>query len=219
MVYALHMVYGATSVSTASLEVWLERHITHNWRVELITGCFTLAFAFASTVLATGLLFNWMRPGADFIWLIPLGLALVFLTYPFVTPKPLPFLGRLRSSHELDPVKSCRPFAVHEYFADGYIAMGAIYWAPLFFHMAFEEFRKAFAIRMLDRRAVLAAIRLLAERDSRVMWYEFERELPSMPLEALQRQLALVSGVVFLKNEPAGAALTDSLRADIRAAL
>lgn len=211
------MVYALTSVSTAGLEAWLERHIAHHWRVELITACFTLVFAFASTILAMGLLFNWMRPGVDFVWLIPLGLALVFLMYPFVTPKPLPFLGRLRSNHESDPVKSCRPFAVHEYFADGYIAMGAIFWAPLFFHMAYEEFRKAFAIRLLDRRAVLAAMRLLAERDSRVMWYEFERALPAMPLESLQRQLSLVNGVVFLKNEPAGATLTDALREEIRA--
>ena len=219
MGYAYCMAYGATTVSTSGLETWLDRHIAHNWRVELITACFTLVFAFASTILAMGLLFNWIRPGVDFVWLIPLGLALVFLTYPFVTPKPVPFLGRLRRSHELDPVKACRPFAVHEYFADGYIAMGAIYWAPLFFHMALEEFRKALAIRLLDRRAVIAAMRLLAQRDSRVMWYEFERELPSMPLEALQRQLSLVNGVVFLKNEPAGATLTDSLRDEIRAAL
>ncbi|CAG0927649.1 hypothetical protein PLCT1_00443 [Planctomycetaceae bacterium] len=219
MVYAFHMPYGATSVSTSGLETWLDRHIAHHWRVELITACFTLLFAFASTILALGLLFNWMRPGVDFVWLIPLGLALVFLTYPFVTPKPLPFLGRLRNNQEQDPARSCRPFAVHEYFADGYIAMGAVYWAPLFFHMAFEEFRKAFAIRMLDRRSVLASMRLLAERDSRVMWYEFERALPSLPLEALQRQLSLVEGVVFLKNEPPGATLTDSLREEIRAAL
>lgn len=221
MGYACHMAYAATSVSTSGLEAWLDRHITHSWRVELITACFTLMLAFAATILAIVILAYWIGLDLELLWLVPVGLALTFASYPFITPRPLPFVGWLRESHDRDPLRElhAQPFAVRLYFWDGYVGLSAIYWAPLLFHMAFEEFRKAFAIRMLDRRAVLAAIRLLAERDSRVMWYEFERELPSMPLEALQRQLALVSGVVFLKNEPAGAALTDSLRAEIRAAL
>ncbi len=215
------MAYGATTVSTSGLEAWLDRHIAHNWRVELLTACFTLLFAFAASGLTIAILAYWIGPFPEIVWALPSGFLIVFLSYPFVTPKKLPFISWLREAHACDPMNDYprSPFAVRYYFYDDYLALSAIYWAPLFFHMAFEEFRKALAIRMLDRRATLAAMRLLAERDSRVMWYEFERELPSMPLDSLQRQLALVNGVVFLKNEPAGATLTDSLREEIRAAL
>ena len=213
------MVYALTSVSTAGLEAWLERHIAHHWRVELITAFATLVFALSATVLAIVILAIWIGPYPEIVWLLPVGVLLVFASYPFVTPKRLPFMSWLREAHARDPMNDypVSPFAVRYYFYDDYLALSALYWAPLFFHMAYEEFRKAFAIRLLDRRAVLAAMRLLAERDSRVMWYEFERALPAMPLESLQRQLSLVNGVVFLKNEPAGATLTDALREEIRA--
>lgn len=213
------MAYALTSVSTAGLEAWLERHIAHHWRVELITAFATLVFALSATVLAIVILAIWIGPYPEIVWLLPVGVLLVFASYPFVTPKRLPFMSWLREAHARDPMNDypVSPFAVRYYFYDDYLALSALYWAPLFFHMAYEEFRKAFAIRLLDRRAVLAAMRLLAERDSRVMWYEFERALPAMPLESLQRHLSLVNGVVFLKNEPAGATLTDALREEIRA--
>jgi hypothetical protein len=215
------MAHATTSGSNSSLETWLERHIAHHWRVELISAIFTLVLAFGATVLAMVILAYWIGLDIEFLWLVPVGLVLTFASYPFVTPKPLPFIGWLREHHDADPLRDfyAQPFAVRYYFWDGYLGLSAIYWAPLLFHMAAEEFRKALAIRTLDRRSVIAAMRLLAERDSRVMWYEFERTLPSLPLETLQRQLSLVDGVVFLKNEPAGATLTDALRAEIQAAL
>lgn len=215
------MANAATSRSTSGLEAWLERHIAHHGRVEFMTACFTLLFACAASILAVVILAIWIGPYPEIVWLLPVGVGLVFASYPLVTPKRLPFISWLREAHARDPMNDYprSPFAVRYYFYDDYLALSAIYWAPLFFHMAFEEFRKALAIRALDRRSVLAAVRLLAERDSRVMWYEFERTLPSLPLETLQRQLSLVDGVVFLKNEPAGATLTDALRAEIQAAL
>ena len=215
------MPVATTNPKVPNLERWLERHIAHLWRVEFVTACFTLLFAFSASILATVILAIWIGPYPGIVWLLPVGVLMVFASYPFFTPKRLPFTSWLREAHARDPMNDypSSPFAVRYYFYDDYLALSILYWAPLFFHMAFEEFRKAFAIRLLDRRAVIAAIRLLAGRDSRVMWYEFERELPSMPVEALQRQLSLVNGVVFLKNEPAGATLTDSLRDEIRAAL
>lgn len=220
MVYAWIMAQSIASVTNSSLETWLERHIAHHWRVELISALFTFALAFATTVLAMVIMAYWIGLELEFLWLVPVGLLLTFATYPLVTPKPLPFVGWLRSSHDRDPLRdlAAQPFAVRYYFWDGYLGLSAIYWAPLLFHMACEELRKALAIRALDRRAVVASIRLLAERDSRVMWHEFEQVLPSLPLTAIQRQLSVIEGVVFLSNEPAGVTLTDSLRQAIRAA-
>lgn len=214
------MSYAAASAPSDRLESWLERHIAHLWHVEFVTALFTLLFAFAATLLTIGVLAYWIGPERHFVAFLTLGLALVFLSYPFVTPRRLPLISWLREAHARDPINDFprSRWAVRYYFYDGYLALSAIYWAPLFFHMAFEEFRRANAIRSLDRRAMLAAVSMLAERDSRVPWHEFERALPSLPLEALQRQLALIQGVVFVSNEPAGATLTDSLRQEIRAA-
>lgn len=215
------MPVAATNRAEGVLERWLDAHIARRAAIELISASFTLLLALGSCVLALGILAWWIGPVPELLWLVPVGFVLTFATYPFVTPRSLPFMSWLRKSHDGGPVRefAASPFSIRFYFWDGYMALSAIYWAPLFFHMAFEEFGKSMAIRALDRPAVLGAIRLLVARESRVPWYELESEFPALPLTALQRQLSLVEGVVFLSNEPAGATLTDSLREEIRAAL
>lgn len=211
------MSYTTTSVPTGAIEVWLERHIAYHFLVDVVASLVILVMAVLTCAFLLLFLFTYSSPDSPYPVLVLAALVAMFVTYAFVTPKSLPGLSWLRRAQDAAPIPHS-PFSVGSYFGPGLGLLAAIYWAPLLFHMALEEFRLALAIKRIDRRAAVAALRLLAERDSRVQWYEFEQSLPTIPLETLQRQLRLLQGVVFLRNEPQGCTLTDSCRDEIRAA-